>query len=211
MANDYYERIHPGEGIATSSLEVRQTGKGSLNLWTEFHGNRENPLLHYSESHLDTLGLSYFLALRKHEATISPNFKVLVLDDVLHSVDSEHRGRIATLIKDEFSDHQVIITTHDPYFYDVLRRTLGGGRYMFYRINNWDVERGPVLGDPLTDFDRIMLPEEREKLARETLASAAGRFFEFVLREVAEDLGIAVPARFKRPPTIADLWPARGR
>ncbi|MBO6560486.1 MAG: hypothetical protein JJ959_08115 [Nisaea sp.] len=207
VANEYYESIHPGEGIATSNLEVRQAGQGSVNLWTQFHGTRENPLLHFSESHLDTLGLCYFLALRKHEATISPIFKVLILDDVMHSVDSAHRVRIASLIKNEFSDHQVIITTHDPYFYEALRRTLGGGRYSYFRISNWDVERGPVLGDALTDFDRVMVPEEREKLAQETLAAAAGRFFEYLLREVAEELSIAVPARFKRPPTIADLWP----
>ncbi len=51
-ANKFYETIHPDEHIATSSLQVRDVGQGSVILSTNFHGTRENPLLHYSESHL---------------------------------------------------------------------------------------------------------------------------------------------------------------
>lgn len=206
VANDYYDRMHPGEGIATSKLEVREVGQGSANLSTEFFGTREHPLLHYSESHLDTLGLAYFLALRKYEATLRPEFKVLVLDDVMHSVDAEHRARVARVIKEEFDDHQVIITTHDLPFYQALRRDLGNAKYTYTRINNWSVEHGPVLGDPLTDFDRITVAEEREKLDEESLSAASGRFFEWLLREVTEALGVAIPACFKRRPVIGDMW-----
>ncbi len=116
IANTLYEEIHPGENIAKSSLSVRETGEGSVTLSTEFYGEDEPPLLHYSDSHLDTLGLCYFLAVRKYEAERNPGFKVLVLDDVLHSVDADHRARFATLLKREFSDHQIIITTHDRHF-----------------------------------------------------------------------------------------------
>jgi len=207
-ANELYEMVHPGEGIATSSLQVREAGQGSIILSTDFHGIRENPLLHYSESHLDTLGLCYFLALRKREAEIAPCFKVLVLDDVMHSVDSDHRARIAGLIKDEFGDHQVIITTHDLHFYEALRRELGAGSYTYGRINNWDLERGPVFGDPLTDFDRITVPAERERLSEESLSAAGGRFFEWLLRETTEALMVLIPARFKRNYEIGPLWQA---
>src|SRR5262249_17795752 len=154
---------------------------------------RENPLLHFSESHLDTLGLCYFLALRRHEALRAPGFKLLVLDDVLHSVDADHRGRIAMLIKDQFSDHQIIITTHDIHFYEGLRRELGSSGYAYRRINNWDLTRGPVFGDPLADFDRITVSEEREQLSPESLAAAGGRFFEWLLRETTESLEVSVP------------------
>jgi hypothetical protein len=207
-ANEFYDTIHPDEGIATSSLQVRDVGQGSVILFTDFHGTRENPLLHYSESHLDTLGLCYFLALRKREALMAPCFKVVVLDDVMHSVDSDHRARIAGLIKDKFADHQVIITTHDVHFYDALRRELGTGGYTYGRINNWDLERGPIFGDPLTDFDRIMMPAERERLSEESLSSAGGRFVEWLLRETTEAIEVSIPARFKRGYEIGQLWPA---
>jgi hypothetical protein len=207
-ANRFYDTIHPNEGIATSERQVRDIGHGSVILSTDFHGTRENPLLHYSESHLDTLGLCYFLALRKHEALKATGFKVLVLDDVLHSVDSDHRGRIARLIKDEFADHQIILTTHDIHFYDALYRELGTNGYTYGRINNWDLERGPVFGDPLTDFGRITIPEEREKLSEESLSAAGGRFFEWLLRETTEAIEVPIVARFKRGYEIGQLWPA---
>lgn len=206
-ANEFYEKIHPGEGVATSRLQVRDVGNGSLTLSTNFHGNEENPLLHYSESHLDTLSLCYFFALRRHEADMRPLFKMLVLDDVMHSVDADHRARIAEVLKEEFSDHQIVITTHDIHFFDALRRELGANGYHYLRINNWDLERGPVLGDPLTDFDRIMVAEEREKLGQETLAAAGGRFFEWLLKETTEALDVAIPARFKRGHDLGNLWP----
>lgn len=208
LTNQFYESVHPGENIATSSLDVRDIGQGSITLRTEFHGSMAHPLLYYSESHLDTLGLCYFLALRRQEATRAPEFKILVLDDVMHSVDSEHRIRIARLLKDEFSDHQLVITTHDINFYEVLRHTLGAGQYEYYRINNWTLTSGPVLGSPLTDFALIVNAEERDKLGAETLASAGGRFFEWLLREISESLQIAIPARFNRDHDIGSMWPS---
>jgi len=172
-----------------------------------FDGSSENPLLHFSESHLDTLGLCYFLAMRKREAVADPVFKVLVLDDVLHSVDASHRGRVAELLKREFGDHQLIITTHDFHFYEALRRALGSG-YKYIRINNWDLSRGPVLGDPLTDHERILDPDVRDSMAQENLSAVGGRFFEWLLRETTEALQVAIPARFSREQDIGSMWPA---
>jgi hypothetical protein len=43
LANDYYEFIHPGEQISSSVLEVRQVGKGSVEISTTFHGQKEHP------------------------------------------------------------------------------------------------------------------------------------------------------------------------
>lgn len=119
IANEMYEYLHPGEKIANSMLVVRPKEDGSVNLQTNFHGKVGSPRLHFSESHLDTLGLCYFLALRKYEAQLDNSFRLLVLDDVLHSVDAEHRGRVAQLLKRNFSDHQIVLTTHDEFFFAV--------------------------------------------------------------------------------------------
>lgn len=164
-------------------------------------------MLHYSESHLDTLGLCYFLALRRYEANLVPSFKLLILDDVMHSVDAAHRVRTAELIREQFTDHQIVVTTHDTLFYDAMRREFGG-KFKYYKINNWSLERGPVLGNPLTDFDRIVVKEVRDTLGVDELASSGGRFFEWLLREIAEDVEIAVPFRSKRRLNIGVLWPA---
>ena len=208
LANRYYETIHPAENLANSCLQVRETGTGSVMLSTRFHDAQENPLLHYSESHLDTLGLCYFLAIRKLEAMRAPTFRVLVLDDVMHSVDAQHRGRIADLVREEFDDHQIIVTTHDLHFFEALRRSLGSSQFYYGRISNWDLARGPIFGEPLTDYDRVMSPESRERISSESLSGACGRFFEWLLREATESVETPVPIRFKRNYEIGQLWPS---
>jgi energy-coupling factor transporter ATP-binding protein EcfA2 len=208
-ANRFYEIIHPAEQIATSRLAVREAVEQSVNLSTIFYGTEEPPLLHLSESHLDTMGLCYFLAFRKHEALGNPVFRVLILDDVMHSVDSAHRVRIAQLLKQEFADHQMIVTTHDEFFfYAALRRSLGSSGYSYQAISGWDIALGPILGDPSTDLDSVLNQELRRTKNHNDLSASGGRFFEWLLKQIAERLQIAVPARFERKHDIGSLWPA---
>jgi hypothetical protein len=205
-ANLYYEELHPEENISNSKLAIRAKEDGSVHLISNFYGKEAPPLLHLSESHLDTLGLCYFLALRSYEATIDPSFKLLILDDVLHSVDAEHRGRFSQLLKKYFSDHQIILVTHDRYFLEKLKSVLGSG-FKYLTIANWDIERGPVLGDPHSDLERIIVPEVRDTKSSEELAGAGGRLLEWHLKQIAESLEISLPARFDRNHDIGSLWP----
>ena len=69
-------------------------------------------------------------------------FKVLVLDDVLHSVDAAHRGRIATLLKSEFADHQIVLVTHDKFFYERVRSVSARTA-----INTLPLQLGILIGD----------------------------------------------------------------
>ncbi|MDF2496115.1 hypothetical protein [Sphingomonas sp.] len=208
LANTYYAELHPDERIANSRLVIRPKEDGSVNLSSDFYGKDSPPLLFYSESHLDTLGICYFLALRRREADDKPAFKLLLLDDVLHSVDSKHRARFVQLLKDHFHDHQLVVTTHDSIFYQMLRQTLGTAGYAYLSLMDWDVERGPLRGDPSTDLDRIIDPELRSTKSSEELAGAGGRLLEWMLREATEALEVAIPARFKRRHDIGTMWPA---
>ena len=205
-ANEFYEVIHPGEGIATSRLAVWEARDASIKLFCEFNGAEENPLLHFSESHLDTLGLCYFLAVRKKQADARPNFKLLVLDDVLHSVDSDHRRRVVELLRDNFSDHQLIITTHDHVFFRHLREIFGRADIQQLKLNGWSLDRGPLLGDSATDLDRIAVREVREQKSAEELAGAAGRFMEGLLKRLTERLQVSIRARFDTKHVLGDLW-----
>jgi hypothetical protein len=206
LANEYYEFVHPGEDISQSRLDVRQVGQGSVEISSSFHGNIEPPLLHFSESHLDTLGLCYFLAARRLEAATTPAFKLLVLDDVVHSVDADHRDRIARLLKEKFSDHQIVIVTHDSIFYQRLR-ALFGSKYEYVYFTNWSLEAGPVRIQVSTDIDRITSAEIRNSMGQDELAGACGRFGEWLFMQLDERLQVAVQARFSRPHDLGNLWP----
>lgn len=207
VANAYYDILHPGEDIANSKLVIRPSETGSVNLFSSFYGREAPPLLYYSESHLDTLGLCYFLALRRREADQNPTFKVLLLDDIIHSVDARHRSRFVNLLKEHFSDHQIVITTHDSIFYQLLRQAFGSNKYAYLALTGWDIERGPLRGDAATDLDRIVDPELRAAKSVEELAGAGGRLLEWLLREATEALEVSIPARFKGKHTIGSMWP----
>jgi energy-coupling factor transporter ATP-binding protein EcfA2 len=207
IANRFYEVIHPDEQIAKSKLFVKANEDGSVNIETEFYGRSAPPMLYYSESHLDTLGLCYFLALRRREADKNPSFKVLVLDDVVHSVDAKHRARFAKLLKDEFSDHQILISTHDVIFYQRLRDAFGSNGFKYLALTGWDIARGPIRGDASTDIDRIVNEEIRLSKSPEELSAAGGRFFEYVLQKATEALDVSIPARFDKRHTIGSMWP----
>ena len=206
-ANQFYETIHPGEKISTSRLDVRAATDASVRLVCTFADSVENPLLHLSESHLDTLGLCYFLAIRRKQADNNPDFKLMVLDDVMHSVDADHRRRVVELLKENFKDHQLIITTHDQVFYLILCQIFKHGEIKKHKFGSWSLERGPVLIDSNTDIDRLIIPEVRNRKSAEELAAAAGRFLEDFLRKLTEYLQINIQARFETRYTIGDLWP----
>lgn len=206
LANTYYEELHPGEKIATSKLQIRAATSGSMNLTTTFYGKEANPLLYYSESHLDTLGLCYFLAIRKLEADASPLFNLLLVDDVLHSVDAEHRVRLARLLHDHFGQMQMVLVTHDKYFYERLRAILGSG-YKYLALSDWNIDSGPRLSDPSTDLDRVVDPTSRIGKSHEEIAAAGGRFFEWLLKGLTERLQISLQARFSREHDLGSMWP----
>lgn len=206
LANEFYEFIHPGEGISASNLEVRQVGRGSVEISTSLYGSTEHPLLHFSESHLDTLGLCYFLAARRLEADVNQNFRLLVLDDVVHSVDADHRDRIARLLRKYFADHQIIIVTHDSIFYQRVRQIFGS-KFEYMYFTNWSLEGGPVRIQGSTDLDRITNTEMRSSMSQDELAGACGRFAEWLFMQLNERLQVAVPARFSRPHDLGNLWP----
>ncbi len=68
------------------------------------------PQAYFSESHLDTLGLCVFLALAALDA---PAETILVLDDVLASIDKPHVERLIEMLYAEATKFRhCIITTH---------------------------------------------------------------------------------------------------
>jgi hypothetical protein len=207
LANAYFRKIHPDERIGSPSLEIAKVGTASLTLSSEFYSKVGDPRGLYSEGHIDSLGLCLFLAIRRLHYGQCPTLSVLVLDDVLHSVDGEHRKRTAELIFDEFSDHQLIITTHDPIWYRYLCQKAQKSRCPFTmkRIAGWSLAEGPKWGDHLADYEWLASSEGVRALPRDR-AAKAGRLLEEVLQNCCDRTGTAVPFRIRGDYTIDPLW-----
>jgi hypothetical protein len=209
LADKYFRMIHPDENIGSPSLHIAKVGTASLNLSSEFYSKVGDPRGLYSEGHIDSLGLCLFLAIRRLHYDQFPELSILVLDDVLHSVDGEHRKRTAELIFEEFRDHQLIITTHDPIWYRHLcqKAQKSPRRFTYHRIGGWTLAEGPKWGDHLADYEWLsskhgILASPHERAAK------AGRLLEELLQNCCDRTGTAVPFRIKGDYTVDPLWVA---
>jgi hypothetical protein len=145
----FYDFLHPGEGQGALALEMDPRKRGSSELRMDYH-QRSNvdPRAFESEGHLDSLGLCIFLAFVKR---FNGDWPLLVLDDVVATVDAAHKRRVATLLFQEFGDRQLLITTNDSRFFNDLRRaeheTGHDNDTHNVIIESWSLEDGPSLKD----------------------------------------------------------------
>lgn len=154
---DYYRRLHDfdddSECSECTALELKPTSRaaaGGLRLAIQFLGlaDSKDPRAFLSEGHLDSLGLCLFLATVR---IFNPPGSLLVLDDVLTSIDREHRRRVGELLFQEFADYQVVLTTHDEHWHDLLNSSARAwgiqGKWAFVKVEGWSVDSGPSLSE----------------------------------------------------------------
>jgi len=186
----FYSTLHPGEELDGVSIEP-WTAKG-VELAIDFYGSRQRPphgVL--SESHLNSLAIAVFLAMA---ASFNEKLGFLILDDVINSFDVEHRGRLAELLADGFSDWQLIVLTHDQQFFEHLSRRAPSWRKI--EFTSWSHASGPRT----TKYETSgMLAAARERLQDGDVHGAATkgrRALEELLQEVCEAL--SAPLAFRR-------------
>lgn len=207
IADGYVQRIHPGEAIGKPDLTIPERGTGSIELTSQFHTEIGDPRGRYSEGHVDSLGLCLFLAIRRIHYKQRPELSLLVLDDIMHSVDANHRRDTANLIFEEFSDHQIIITTHDPLWFEYLKNASRKTKSSFtqHRIAYWTLETGPVWGDHLSNHEWLI--SEKGLAAKPSdLVAKAGVLLEEMLQNLCNNLNVSVPFRIQGDYTIDPLW-----
>lgn len=93
--------------------------------------NIERPQSYLNEAKLTAVGLTIRFVILL-ERPVSPVIKVLALDDLLLSLDMQHRMQVIDIIFNVFKpDYQIILLTHDYWFYrEIKSRT-------YYETENW--------------------------------------------------------------------------
>jgi hypothetical protein len=207
QADAYFQRIHPGESIGGLLLKIKEAGAGSLTMTGTFYGNEADPRGFYSEGHVDSAGLCLFLAIRRLHHTLHPELALLVLDDVMHSVDGDHRRATADLIFEQFGDHQIMITTHDPIWFEQLKTAAWAKNRKLkpVRIAMWSVQTGPVWGDDRSDAQWLRSPDAKTSLPADRVIRA-GRLLEEMGQILCNNLSVNVPFRRDGRYTIDPLW-----
>lgn len=128
--------LHPGEAIEGVSLYLPEDADKAIDIRLKFYGvEQDSPRLTLSEGYRNSLGLCIFLAMAKREAGRD---RPLFLDDVVVSLDRNHRGMIRDLLEKEFSGRQVVVLTHDREWYTELRQQLDAKCWGFKVLLPWE-------------------------------------------------------------------------
>lgn len=186
----YYRLInHDDEGEFKARFEPAE---GKLGLLVDFHKKGMfPPAAYHSEGHQDGMGVCLYLALMRR--VLAKNFTFAVLDDVVTSVDSQHRKQFCKLLKTKFANTQFIITTHDQVWAKQLRTEGVVSAKNAVAFHTWTVETGPVLDEVAEVWDKI-----DADLAKNEVPAAAARLrrhLEFVAVDLADELGAKVGFR----------------
>jgi hypothetical protein len=202
----FYDVIHPGEGHRAVSLILPTDRRASALIKMGFyHRSDEDPRGCNSEAHLDSLGLCIFLAFTRR---FNGGFPLIVLDDVVSSVDAAHRGRVCKLLCEKFADSQLVVTTHDYMWmeeWEAYQRALNvSHRFVNLRILNWSLDHGPTLDKYRPRWEWLA-----QKLAagdREGAASEARRILEWLLLEMVFNAEAPIALTRDGKYTVAQLY-----
>jgi recombinational DNA repair ATPase RecF len=210
---DYYRRLHDfgddRERSECTALELKPTSRaaaGGLRLAIQFLGlaDSKDPRAFLSEGHLDSLGLCLFLATVR---IFNPSGSLLVLDDVLTSIDREHRRRVGELLFREFADYQIVLTTHDEHWHDLLSTSARAwgvqGKWAFVKVESWSVDSGPSLSE--VDGSWEFIDEHMTESDYRELGGPFRLILEDFLKRTAAKLELKVKFKFDGKYTAGDF------
>jgi recombinational DNA repair ATPase RecF len=135
------------------TAKIEPIGAG-LSLEVDFLGRATHPphALH-SEGHQDTMGLCLYLALAEY--LTNGVIDLILLDDVVMSVDADHRRQLCSLLASCFPERQFLITTHDKTWTTQLRTEGVVTSKQVVEFCNWSIEAGPQVHQEAGLWQRI--------------------------------------------------------
>jgi energy-coupling factor transporter ATP-binding protein EcfA2 len=201
----YYERIHPrdaaDEVTGAPRIKVKRHGAGTAHVFGLFNEEEiADPRLVYSDGHLDTVGICIFLALRKRA---EGKAKLLVLDDIVLSIDMGHAHRLIDLLSDEFGDHQIILLSHNELLMRICRERFSNARRL--EIHSWTLERGPRIVGHVSGIERLRTQLDESGSAG-TVANAMGPVIDDLLKAACPAFEVSIPSTRTRGLTIDERW-----
>lgn len=193
------------EGI---SLELGKLTTVSLSIEVRLrNGGRTSPIKVFSEANLDLLAVLIYVGVAR-QAAERGQARILVLDDVLQSVDGATRLRATEFILAALDGWQCVFTLHDRLWGEQLKGVLKrlNNEFVEREIRRWTFDGGPEIvrtgRTPTAGVDRALLDGEVYQICSE-----AGLLLERLSGHLSYTLPISVVRRRDDKYTLGDLWP----
>jgi len=100
-----------------------------------------------NEARLTALAVSlYFAAIKAMMGTLKDDcLKMLVLDDLLISLDMSNRLKLLDILKAEFSDFQTFMFTHDKELFEIYKNRMPWEKFEFYVDEETTIPKAKVI------------------------------------------------------------------
>ena len=178
----FYLVLHPNEEV--DDVKMRILGEEGVEFRYSFHGKETGPPLKYlSESHLNSLGIAFFLSSVR---LFNKRNRFFVLDDVVTSFDSEHRMRLVRLLEDEFSDFQILLLTHESFWFEIIQRELGDLGWLIKEVD-WTYDNGIQWESGSGDLRKLIDEKRALKLP---IGNDVRKLLEKLLMEICRSLRV---------------------
>jgi hypothetical protein len=186
-------------GIQRPALRLLADQDRAVLLEIEFRGEVISPAYKFlSESQLNSFGLAVFLASVRR---FNPAFRFLILDDVVNSFDGQKRPQVIRLLKQEFSEFQIVLLTHDRVWWAQLAEAFKS--WSRFHIVRYEPSIGPILTKGRSDIESVeaYLNDDDPRAAGGLL----GSFLERRLQEACEAFQVQVAYNQRNEYTLSPL------
>jgi DNA repair exonuclease SbcCD ATPase subunit len=198
----FVELHHADEEDFDATFELSEA---ALDFEVDFYGRGKHPphALH-SEGHQDSMGVCLFLALS--EKLTQGVIDLIVLDDVVMSVDINHRRELCNILAKNFPENQFMITTHEKAWAMQLKFYGVVSSQNMYEFYDWHVETGPYITDAVDVWNQISHDMDKNDIpaAAARLRRGSEQFF----AEVCDRLKAFVPFSLDGRYELGDLLTA---
>jgi len=127
--------------------EINFSAFQKINLKIEYFESERTDYQNFlNEARLSALAMSiYFAIIKKQFDNLEDNsLKILVLDDLLISLDMNNRLSLIEILESEFSDFQIFFFTHEKALYDLINEKMNLKAYEIY-VNKKDGYEVPFI------------------------------------------------------------------
>ncbi len=137
-----YRQLH-GDDEEAFTAKIGPTDAG-VTLGVNFHGRGFHPphALH-SEGHQDSMGICLYFALA--ERLTGDLLDLIILDDIVLSIDDEHRSKLCSLFAGSFPHRQLFITTHNKAWVEQLLNLNVVAPEDTVQLYDWNINIGPLV------------------------------------------------------------------
>lgn len=109
-------------------IDISQTGNRNNVVLKTGKDSDHDVVFHLSAGQMAVVSLAFCLALNKVYNT-NENFKLLAIDDPIQTMDNLNVHSFIELLRNEFSEYQIIMSTHDDFI----------ARYMSYKFEKYNM------------------------------------------------------------------------